>query len=158
HHGQRRALAAASLQDPESALLDGELHVLQVAVVLFQFVEGGAELARDLGHRALERRLLSRRLPGGHRYSARRADAGHHILALRVEDPLAEGGPRARRRIARERHAGGTVLAHIAEHHGLNVDRRAPRSRDVVDLAVVLRALVLPGTEYRADRAPQLLE
>ena len=45
----------------------------------------------------------------------------------------------------------------VAEHHGLHVDGGAPVVGDVVELAVGLRALVVPGAEHRADRAPELL-
>ncbi len=49
------------------------------------------------------------------------------------------------------------VVAHIAEHHGLHVDRGAPAFRNIVQAAVSIGALVHPGPEHRADRAPKLL-
>ena len=49
------------------------------------------------------------------------------------------------------------VVAEVAEHHRLHVDGRAPVVGDVVELAVGLRALVVPGPEDGADRAPELL-
>ena len=48
-------------------------------------------------------------------------------------------------------------VAHIAEHHRLHVDRRAPVGGDVVQPAIGDGARVHPGAEDRADRAPQLL-
>ena len=86
----------------------------------------------------------------------RRADAGDHILALRIhqefaiEQLLAGGG------IAGEGNAGGGGLAAIAEHHGLHVDRRAPILGNVVQAAIGARAVRFPRAEHRADRAPQL--
>ena len=48
-------------------------------------------------------------------------------------------------------------LAHIAEHHRLDVDRRAPVAGDMVEPAIGPRPLRLPGAEHRADRAPELV-
>ena len=87
----------------------------------------------------------------------RRADAGDHVLALRVDQEFAVELLLAGRGIAREGDAGGRGLAHIAEHHRLHVDRGAPAFRDVVQAAIGDGALVHPRAEHRADRAPQLL-
>ena len=48
-HGVAGAFAGAGLQDPEFALLDGELDVLHVAEVIFEGVGGAEELAVDVG-------------------------------------------------------------------------------------------------------------
>jgi hypothetical protein len=48
-------------------------------------------------------------------------------------------------------------VAHIAEHHRLHVDRRAPGFRDVVQHAVGDGARHHPAFEHRADRAPKLI-
>ena len=56
----------------------GELHVLHVFVVLLELLGDAVELVVDLGHIALH---LGDRL--------RRADAGDHVLALRVDQVLA---------------------------------------------------------------------
>ena len=88
---------------------------------------------------------------------ARRADPGHHVLALRVHEVLAVEHALAVVRVARERDAGGAVVAHVAEHHRLHVDGGAERLRDPVQAPVAPRALVVPGAEHRADGAPELL-
>src|SRR3546814_475633 len=72
-------------------------------------------------------------------------------LELAVEHVLAGRG------VTGEGDAGGTVAAHIAEHHGLDVDRGAPAFGDAVELAVDDGALVHPGAEHRADGAPELV-
>jgi hypothetical protein len=87
----------------------------------------------------------------------RRANAGDDVLALRVDQELAIIGVLAGRRIARERHAGRRGIAHIAEHHRLDVDRGAPVAGDIVEAAIDLGALGLPRAEHRADRAPELV-
>ena len=82
---------------------------------------------------------------------------GDDVLALRVGKELAVERLLAGRRVARERDAGRRGLAPVAEDHRLDVDGGAPVVGDVVEPAVGLRALVVPGPEDRADRAPELL-
>ena len=53
HHGRTRALAIAGLEEPELALLYGELHILHVAVVVLQLLLDVVELLEYLGHRLL---------------------------------------------------------------------------------------------------------
>ena len=88
--GFRRALAVAGLQHPQFAALDRELQVLHVAVMLLQQLGGGDELAEDFRHQRFERGMvgaggLARRLGD----VLGRADAGHHVLALGVDEKLA---------------------------------------------------------------------
>ncbi len=151
------ALAGARLQHPQLALLDRELEILHVAVVLFQQAVDAGELGEGLRHRPFHGGLFG--AGGEARFLGdllRRADAGHHVLALGVDQELAIETFLAGRRIARERDAGRRGLAQIAEHHGLDVDRGAPAFRDTVQAAIRVGALVHPAPEHRADRAPQL--
>ena len=158
---QRRlggALAAAGLQHPQLALLDRELHVLHVAVVLFQQRVDPRQLGEGFRHRGFHRRLV------GAGFLAcvfgdvlRRADAGDDVLALRVDQEFAVQPALAGGRIAGEGDAGGRGVAHVAEHHRLHVDRGAPGFRDVVQPAIGHRAGVHPGGEHRADGAPELV-
>ena len=152
------ALAGPRLQHPQLALLDGEFEVLHVAVMLFQRAVDARQFRERFGHRALERRLVRARfLAGGLGNLLRRADAGDHVLALGVDQEFAIQGLLAGRRIARERNAGRGIVAHIAEHHGLHIDRGAPAFRNVVQTAIGLGSRIHPGTEHGADRAPELL-
>ena len=146
HRGEAGAFAGARLQQPQPAVLDGELEVLHVPVVFLQDAGDALQLAVGL---ALH--------PGQRADGLRRADPGHHVLALGVHQELAVEPPLARRRVARERHAGSGGLAHVAEHHGLDVDGGAPTVRDVVHLPVGRRTVVVPRPEHRADGAPELL-
>ncbi len=86
----------------------------------------------------------------------RRADAGHHVLALRVLQELPVEDLVAVGRVAREAHACGRAVAHVPEHHRLHVDGRAEVVRDVVQLAVRHRARVHPGAEDRVAGALEL--
>ena len=87
-----------------------------------------------------------------------RADAGHHVLALGIDEVFAVDQVLAGAGIAREAHAGAGVVAHVAEHHGADVDRRAVGLLlgDLELLAVIHRALAHPGAEHRADGDFQL--
>src|SRR5579872_7429308 len=87
----------------------------------------------------------------------RRANARDDVLTLRVDEILAIELGHAGRRVAREGDAGRAIIAHIAEDHRLNVDRRSPIRRNFMEAAVGDRALIHPRAEHRADRAPKLL-
>ncbi len=90
-----------------------------------------------------------------HRFG--RAHAGHNVFALGVDQEFAVENFFAGRRIAREGHAGAGLVAGIAVDHRLHVDGGAPFGGNVVFAAINNRAVVHPGTEHGADRAPQLL-
>ena len=158
---QRRlggALAGARLQHPELALLDGEFEILHVAVMLFERAVDARQLGEGLRHRAFERRLVGAGfLARGLGDLLRRADAGDHVLALRIDQEFAVELLLAGRRIAREGDAGRGIVAHIAEHHRLHIDRGAPAFGNVVQPAIGVGARIHPGAEHGADRAPQLL-
>ena len=147
-HGRRTgALAVARLQHVELAVLDGELEILHVAIVLLQAGGDFAELLVSFGHQRFQRRD-----------GLRRAHAGHHVFALRVHQELAVEDLLAGGRIAREAHARGGSVAHVAEHHGLHVHRGAQVVRNLVHLAVVIGAGVEPGAEHGVARHGKLLD
>ena len=152
------ALAGTGLQHPEFAALDGEFEILHVAVVLLQPVGDRHKGLERFRHQFLQRRLVG---AGGNARCfgdvLRRADAGDDILALRVHQELAIEHLFAGRRVAGEGDAGGRGLAHIAEHHGLDVDRRAPALGNVVQAPVGDGAVVHPARKHSTDGAPQLL-
>ncbi len=157
---QRRlggALARARLQHPQLALLDREFEVLHVAVVLLERAVDAGEFLEGRRYRLFHRRLVGASLrPRGLGDLLRRADTGDHVLALGVDQKLAVKFLLAGRRIAREGDAGGGGLAHISEHHGLDVDRGAPAFRNVVEPAIGDGALVHPGAEHGTYCSPQL--
>jgi hypothetical protein len=157
HRGARGALAGARLEQPQAPALDRELDVLHVAVVALEPHRDPHQLAIGARHLLLERRQHRRAGNSTVRVDrTRRADARHHVLALRVHQVLAVEHALAVVRIARERDAGGAVIAHVPEHHRLHVHRGAERLGDPVQPAVATRALVAPGAEHRRDRAPEL--
>ena len=156
HHRLTRALAAARLQDPELALLDGELDVLHVPEVHLQGVAGLGELGVRLRHLCLKRGRVVR---GACclRDRARGADTRHHVLTLRVHEVLPENQALTRRGVPREEHARGAVIAEVTEDHRLHVNGGAPPVRVAAHLAVDHGARRLPREEHRADGAPELV-
>ena len=140
------ALAVTRLQHVELLVLDGELHVLHVAVVIFQDLADFLELLVHLGEDF-------RHLGDGHG----RTDARNDVFTLRVGEEFAHESLFARRGITRERNARAAVVAHVAERHHLHVDRGTPAVGDVVVHTVDVRAGVVPRTEDRLDRLKELL-
>ena len=169
HCGLRRPLAVARLQHEQPIALDRKFHVLRVAKMLFEPRRDLQELFVNLGEAFLERRVLRRTLgladsralgpfpPRLQAYLPPGADSRDDVLALRVGQILAVDSFLAGAGIARERDAGRAIVAEISEHHRLYRDRGAPVARDVVDLPVRDRAIVVPRVEHRANCHPQLL-
>ena len=135
-HAQRRgggALADAGLQQEELALLDRELDVAHVAVVRLQRL-----------HELEQLRVALREVVGHRVERLGHADAGDHVFALGVGEEVAVGPVLAGRRVAGERDAGAGVVALVAEHHRLDVDRGTEVVGDLLHPA---------GTRGRARRS-----
>ena len=143
--GLRGALAGAGLQHEELAVLDGELDVLHVLVVLLEL---GADL-HQVRVRLREALLHHRDRLGG-------ADAGDDVLALRVHEELAVEDVLTRGVVAGEGDAGAGVLAHVAVGHRLHVDRGAVEALDLLDAAVLDRAVAVPRAEHGLDGVLEL--
>ena len=155
--GEAGALADTALQHPQLAFLDGELDVLHVLEVLLEVETDVVQLLVHFRHGGLEgSEVLVLLALGGLVQGVRGADARDHVLALGVDQPFAVELVVTVGRVAGEGHAGGGGVAHVAEHHGLDVHSRAPVVRNVLDLAVTDGALAVPGLEDAADGTPQL--
>src|SRR5205823_2460551 len=85
------------------------------------------------------------------------ADAGHHVLALRVDEEVAVRALLAGGRVAGEADAGARVVVAVAEHHRLDVHRGTEVVRDALARAVGAGPGAVPRLEDRFDGAPQLL-
>jgi hypothetical protein len=118
--------------------------------VVVRFERGAQcdELPVQLRHLALH--LL-------HRFGG--ADTSHDVLALGIDEVFAIHLVRAGAWIAREADAGGTIVTHVAKHHGDDVHRCPVRHgrRDVELAPVRHRSFARPGAEDGFDRHRQLL-
>ena len=104
------ALAGPGLQDPERAPLHRELDVLHVAVVAFEPPHDRLQCGEGLGHRSFHRGpFCAACLASCLAHRAGRADAGHHVFALRVDEILAIERGFTGGRVAREGDAGGAI-------------------------------------------------
>ena len=144
--GRAGALAHPRLEHPELALLNGELGVAHVAIV-------GLETGEDLEQVGVDLRELLLQL--GDRLGV--ADAGHDVLALRVDQevPVRSLGPGGG--VAGEPDARARVVVAVAEDHRLHVDRGPEVVRDVLPVAVGDGPGAVPAAEHGLDRAAQLL-
>ena len=139
-------LAVTGLQHEELAILDGELHILHVAVVSFEAAGDLDELVVDLGH------FLMQLADGGGS-----TDAGDDVLALSIDQVLAHQLLLAGGGVTGESNAGAGTHAGVTERHLLNVDSSAPLVGDLVHLTINVGAGVVPGAENGLDGADQLL-
>ena len=159
-HLQRRLcgpLSVAGLQHVEPAFFDRELDILHVAVVRLELLDDGLELHEHVRQGLFHRRVLfAHLLAGDLGQGLGRADPGHHVLALGVDQEFAVQSIFARGWVAGKSHARRRCLAHVAEHHRLDVHRRAPALRDVVHAPIELGPVVHPAGEHCADGAPDL--
>ena len=85
------------------------------------------------------------------------ADAGHHVLALRVLQVVAVDALLPGAGVAGERDAGAGVHAQVAEDHRHDVHRGAEVGRDPLLAAVQDRPVGVPRAEHREHREVHLL-
>ena len=84
------------------------------------------------------------------------ADAGHHVLALGVDEEVAVGPVLTGGGIASEADPGARLVVAVAEHHRLDVDGGAEVVRDLLAVAVRASARAVPGVEHCLDGAVEL--
>ena len=124
------------MQHVQLAVLNSEFEILHVAVVLLQSRSDLVQLAVNVRHELFQFRNVH-----GCAY------ASHNVFALRIHQEFAVELFFPGARIPRETHTCPAVLSQVAIHHHLNVDCCAQVIGYVVDAAIVLGALVLPGAE-----------
>ena len=140
------ALAVTGLQQVQLAVLDGELHVLHVAVVRLHLLHGVDEVAVCLWQHFLH-------LGEG----ARGANARDDVLTLGVDEELTVELLGAGGGVTGETDTGGGGVTTVTEHHLHDVDGGTEVVWNLVGLAVDEGARVEPGTEHGVDGAHQLL-
>ena len=139
-------LARPRLEHVKPTLLDGELEVLHVAVVVFEFLADGDQLPVALA-------VVSGEL----RYRLGRSDARDNVLALGVHKEFAVENVPPRCCVAREGHARPAVAAHVAKDHRLDIDSRAEQPANVIYPAIRNRPGIVPRAEDRVDGGLELL-
>ena len=152
------ALARPGLQHPQFLALNSELDILHIAIMGFEDFKDPRQFGIDRRHRLFHGQRLG---PGtfacGLGQILRRADAGNDILTLRIDQIFAIIGILARGGIAGEGNTCGRCFAHIAEDHGLHIDRSAPVAGDVIEAAIDLGTVRFPRTKDGADGTPKLV-
>ena len=138
-------LAVTGLQHIELLVLNGELHVLHVAIVIFQRLANAEELLVNFRQHFLHLRDRHR---GAH--------AGDNVFALCVHQEFAHETLFAGGGVTGERNAGAGGVAHVAERHHLDVDGSTPGVGDVMIHTVDVGTRVVPGTEHSLDRLEEL--
>ena len=168
HHGRTRTLTVARLEEPEFAFLHRELHVLHVAIVLFELVLEAVELLIDFRHGLFHRGEF-----GGALFFAdagafspalrsdfcdllRRADTGYHVFTLCIDEVLAVEQVFAATGVTAEAYTRCRGFAHVTEYHGLHVDGRTPFVGNGFHLTIKDGAFVHPAAEHSADGSPKL--
>jgi hypothetical protein len=139
-------LAVPGLQEPELAPLDGELHVLHVAVVRLELAGDVHELVEE------SRRSLLELFDG-----VGGADSCHDVLALGAFQVVSLEDRLSRRPVPGHAHAGGRALAEVAEDHGLDVDGGSQVVGNARGVPVVDGPLAVPRAEHGLRGTTQLL-
>ena len=141
HRGRTGSFATAGLQHVKLAFFDRELDVLEVAVVLL-------ELDLDL-----QELVVDPLVPLGHFVDVQwRADAGHDVFALGVDEKLAVELVLSRGGVASKGHTRAGIIAHVAEYHRLHVHRGPEQSCDIFYLAILHGSRLHPASEHGLDR------
>ena len=131
------SLSVTALQHVKSAILDGELHILHISVVIFQFVGDIDQLIVDLRKSLLDLFDLHRC-----------ADTGYNVLALCVHKNLCVELVLSGCRITGKRNSGSGCRSHISECHHLYVNGSSPGIRNIIVAAVYVGTRIIPAAEY----------
>ncbi len=168
YHSRSRALSVAGLQEPELPFLNGELHVLHIMVMLFQFVLYVVQLLVDFGHGFFHRRILACAFLFGDACTfcptlrtdfcdlLWSTDAGYHVFALSVDKIFTVEKVFTVTGITAETYAGCRCVAHVSKYHGHNANGSAPLVGYSFHFSVKNGAFVHPAAEYGTNGSPQL--
>ena len=110
NRGFCRALAISGLEHPQFAVFNGELDILHLPVVQFQFLANIHKVSIGL-----------REFVDHHGNIFRITDPGYHVLTLGIHQVLTPNFFLSGGGVAGEGYAGTGVI-HISKHHGLDID------------------------------------
>ena len=142
---RRGTLTVSGLQHIEFTVLDGEFHILHIAVVIFENGANFLELFIYVGENF--RHLCDRH---------RRSYARNDVFALSVGKELTHETFFAGSGVTGKRDARAAVVAHVTESHHLYVYSGTPTVRNVVVHTVDVRSGVVPTSEYGFDSLEKL--
>ena len=129
HHCGTCTLTVTCLEEPELALLDGELHILHIMIVVLQLVLNTIQLIVDLRHSLFHRRIfghtlllrdtcaLSPALRTDLSDLLRGTDTSHNVLTLCVHQILTIEEVLTIGSITAEAYTGSRGVAHVTEYH-----------------------------------------
>ena len=140
HRRLRRPFGRPRLQQPQLAVFDGELDLLDVGPEPLQAAGGVHQLVVD------GRLLIAQ---GGDRFDV--DQSGYHVVALAAGQPFAERFVGAGYRVAGRQHPGPGVGAVVAEHHRLHDHRGTALIVEPVVGAIGNGARRIPGGEHGLD-------
>ena len=156
--GCASAFAYAALQHKQLAFLNGELNVEHIVERFLKNLADFNQLFVCSRHCFLHTfQVLVLLVLGLVVERVRCTDTCHNVLALSIDKPLAVEQVLASGGVAGESDASGRSVAHIAEHHRLNVNSCTPVVRNALNAAVRNGFLAIPALEHGFDTAHQLL-
>ncbi len=151
------AFASTRLQKIKFAFLNGKLQILHVVIVPLQLVLDSVELFVDSGHGCFQRLHVRVLLGfGGLVNRVGCTGACNYILALGIDQPLAEKFVLTSGGVTCKSNTGGGSIAHVTKNHGLNINRCAPIVGYTLYAAVGNSAFAIPAFEYSGNTAPKL--
>ena len=131
--GVCRSLSVSCLKEVELAFFNGELHILHIFVMLFQFIGYIHKLNINVGHIFFKSR-----------YRLRRSYAGNNVLALCVYEIFSEYHLFACSGVSCKCNSRTGSIAHVSEYHHLYVNGSSPAVRNIVHSSVCKSSGVIP--------------
>ena len=168
HHSGTCTFTVTSLEHPELAVLNRELHILHIFVIVFETVCNCYELGSTVGHRLFEGRIFGTALLFGNTLKGspsagtfdsdllRSTDAGNDVFTLSVDKVFTVEKVFTRSSITAESHTCCGVIAHVAIYHGLYVYSGTPFFRNLIHAAIYNRTFIHPAVKYGTYTAPEL--
>ena len=138
YHSGTGTLTVACLKEPELTFLYGELHILHISIVIFQFGLQSIQFLIDFGHCLFHGRIFGGTLFFAHagKFSPtlgtddgnllRSTDTRHNVFTLRINQIFAVEKVFARSGVTAEANSRSGSVAHITEHHCLNAYGSTP--------------------------------
>ena len=168
NHCSTGTFSVTGLQEPQFSFLHGEFHILHIMIMVFQLCLQFVQLPIDFRHGFFHWRIFGDAvffwntstfrptLRTNLRDLLRCTDTSHHVFALCVDQVFTIEEVFSVTGITRETYTGSGSIAHIAEHHSLYADSRAPFGRNPFHLTIEDSTFVHPAVKHSTNGAPKL--